>query len=249
MSRWKASFTHLLICVVVAIAVLSIMLFAWFPPPFFSAQGGKDLFYLIISIDIVLGPLITLIIFKHGKKGLKFDLAVIALLQLSALAYGIYSISKARPVYMVYSVDRFELINARDIAPGNLKQAKFEEFKSLPFTGPQLIAAQLPSDSEEKNQLVFSVLEGGPDISALPKYYVPYNNQKQNLINHLKPLSRIKSSARQANIDVNEIIRLAGIKEDKLGYLPIDTTKQDLTAIVNRDSGEIVDIIAVDPWV
>ncbi len=249
MSRWRASFTHLLICVVVALTVLSIMLFAWFPPPYFSAQGGKDLFYLIISIDIVLGPLITLIIYKHGKKGLKFDLAVIALLQLSALAYGIYSISKARPVYMVYSVDRFELINARDIDPAHLKQAKFEEFKSLPVTGPQLIAAQLPDDVQESNQIIFSIMEGGPDISALPKYYVPYNSQKQNLIKHLKPLSRIKASARQANIDVNEIIKLAGIKEDKLGYLPIDTAKEDLTAIVSRDSGEIVEIIAVDPWV
>lgn len=225
------------------------MLFAWFPPPYFSAQGGKDLFYLIISIDIVLGPLITLIIYKHGKKGLKFDLAVIAVLQLSALAYGIFAISKARPVYMVYSVDRFELINASDIAPDDLKQAKYDEFKSLPLTGPQLIAAKLPDNVEEKNQLIFSVLEGGPDISALPKYYVPFHSQKQNLLNHLKPLSRIKASAGQANIDVNEIIKASGVKEASLGYLPIDTAKEDLTAIVSRNTGEIVNIIEVDPWV
>jgi cytochrome bd-type quinol oxidase subunit 2 len=89
MNRWKASATHLILCIVIAISVLLLMLFAWFPPPYFSSQGGKDLLFLIFSVDVVLGPLITLIIYKHGKKGLKFDLTVIVLLQISALAYGI----------------------------------------------------------------------------------------------------------------------------------------------------------------
>ncbi len=225
------------------------MLFAWFPPPFFSAQGGKDLLYLIVSIDIVLGPLITLIIYKQGKKGLKFDLTVIALLQLSALIYGIVAISNARPVYMVYAVDRFEIINAKDINPEDMNQAKLDEFKRLPLTGPKLIAAKLPEDIQEKNALMFSAISGGADLSELPKYYEPYQSQKQNVINHLKPISRLKASANQVNIDISEIISETGMNGNELGYIPVATAKDDLAAIINRHTAEIIEIIPVDPWV
>jgi hypothetical protein len=249
MNRWKASATHFIICMVIAIAVLLLMLLAWFPPPYFSAQGGKDLLTLIISVDVVLGPLITLVIYKQGKKGLKFDLAVIALLQISALIYGIMAISEARPVYMVYSVDRFEMINARDIDPGDMKKATLDEFKTLPLTGPKLIAAKLPSDYQERHDLTWSVLAGGADISTLPKYYVSYQSQKQNVIDHLKPLFRLTASAKQADIDMQQVIDRTGLTQEELGFLPITTAKQDLAAIINRKSAEIVDVISVDPWV
>ncbi len=249
MNRWKASATHLVVCIVIAISVLLLMVLAWFPPPYFSAQGGKDLLLLIVGVDIVLGPLITLIVFKQGKKGLRFDLAVIAILQLSALAYGIFAISKARPVYMVYAIDRFEIINASAIDPTDMTKAALEEFKTLPFVGPKLIAAKLPDNIQENNALMFSAVSGGPDLSALPKYYVPYKTQKQNVINHLKPLSRLKASARQAKIDLDEIIRVSGIKKNELGFLPVATAKDDLAAIISRNSGEIIDVVPIDPWV
>lgn len=249
MSRWRAAATHLGICIAIAASVLMLMIFAWFPPPYFNAQGGKDLFYLIVSIDIVIGPLITLVIYKRGKKGLKFDLVVILILQLSALIYGIVAISKARPVYMVYAVDRFELINARDIDPGELNNATLDEFKTLPLTGPKIIAAKLPEDIQERNELVFSAISGGADLAELPKYYVPYQTQKKNVIERLKPLSRLKASASLANIDLNKVVESTGLKKQDLGFLPVTTAKEDLAAIINRHSGNIIDVIPVDPWV
>ncbi len=249
MNRWKASATHLTVCIVIAAAILFLMLLAWFPPPYFSAQGGKDLLFLIVSVDVVLGPLITLVIYKHGKKGLKFDLVVIALLQLSALGYGILAIAKARPVYMVYSIDRFEVINARDIDPADMQKATLNEFKSFPLTGPKLIAAKLPEDIQERNELMFASFSGGADLSALPKYYVPYQSLKQEVIDHLKPLSRLKASAKQSNIDLHQVVKDTGLTEDELGFLPISTAKDHLAAIVSRKSAEIMDVIPVDPWV
>ncbi len=249
MNRWKASATHLILCIVIAISVLLLMLFAWFPPPYFSAQGGKDLLVLIFSVDVVLGPLITLIIYKHGKKGLKFDLAVIIILQISALAYGIATIYKARPVYMVYAVDRFELINVKDIDPADMSKAKLEEYKTFPLIGPKIVAAKLPENTKESNALMFSALSGGSDLSALPKYYVSYQSQKQNVIDHLKPLSRLRASATQADVNLDQVVKTSGLKENELGFLPVETAKDDLTAIINRKSAEIIDVITVDPWV
>jgi len=56
------------------------MILVWYPPPLFQLLGGFELLLLIVAVDIALGPLLTLVVFKSGKKRLKFDLSVIALL-------------------------------------------------------------------------------------------------------------------------------------------------------------------------
>src|SRR5207237_5351990 len=87
-TRWQASATHLLISVLIGLAMLLLMLELWYPSPLFEAAGGNGLFLIVVGVDIVIGPLITLVIFKRGKPGLKLDLALIAVLQLAALTYG-----------------------------------------------------------------------------------------------------------------------------------------------------------------
>ena len=109
-SRWKAAGLHLLISVFVAILAGSLIYFVWYPPPYFKVAGGNNLMLLIMGVDVVVGPLLTLTIFKAGKKGLRFDLTVIALLQITAFCYGLRVIALARPVFVVAAVDRFVLL-------------------------------------------------------------------------------------------------------------------------------------------
>ena len=47
---------------------------------------------MLLAIDVILGPVLGFIVFKEGKKTLKMDLAIIIVLQLSALSYGLFSI-------------------------------------------------------------------------------------------------------------------------------------------------------------
>jgi hypothetical protein len=63
-----------------------LMLAVWYPQHYFAAMGGTTLILLLIGVDVVIGPLITLIVFDPKKKSLRFDLAVIAVLQLGALS-------------------------------------------------------------------------------------------------------------------------------------------------------------------
>src|SRR5262245_30915782 len=98
MSRWKAAGIHLLLSAAIAAAVVIFMLTVWYYWPLFEAAGGSRLILILVGVDVTLGPLITLIVFKSGKKSLKFDLTVIALFQVAALIYGIYTFYLARPV-------------------------------------------------------------------------------------------------------------------------------------------------------
>ena len=88
LNRWKASALHLALSAAIGVAVVALMLALWYPQPYFAAMGGDTLILLLIGVDVVIGPLITLIVFDPKKKSLRFDLAVIAVLQLAALVYG-----------------------------------------------------------------------------------------------------------------------------------------------------------------
>src|ERR1022692_3831778 len=161
MSRWKASGIHLGISAAIAAIVVGVMLKLWYPPPYFDAMGGGILLTLIVGCDVVLGPLITLIIFKSGKKGLKTDLAIIGCVQLAALAYGSYTIFIARPVFTVFAVDRFEVVAANAIKREELAKATSPAFSTLSLTGPRVVAARIPSDPQDRSRITTESLAGG----------------------------------------------------------------------------------------
>src|SRR6185295_19523130 len=96
-TRWQAAPLHLLISAVIASMVLAVMMLLWYPRPFFEAAGGKMLLLLMIGVDVIVGPLLTFIVFDPRKKQLKVDLAIIAVLQVAALAYGGWVMFEARP--------------------------------------------------------------------------------------------------------------------------------------------------------
>src|SRR6185503_6935605 len=132
MSRWQAAGIHLGIRALIAAVVLVVIYLVWYPSPYFKAMGGDQLVLLVVGVDVVIGPLITLIIYQAGKKGLKFDLSVIALLQSAALVYGVMIAAEARPVYTVFVVDRFETVSANGFDPAELAKVERPEFKSMP---------------------------------------------------------------------------------------------------------------------
>ena len=96
--RLKAFAYHLGISVFIALVSLYIVFMVWHPAPLAKAVGVTYIFIMMLAIDAVLGPLLTLIIAKKDKKSLKFDLSVIIALQVAAFSYGIYNIAISRPV-------------------------------------------------------------------------------------------------------------------------------------------------------
>lgn len=250
MNRWKASAIHLSICACIASFVLAITLLIWYPQPYFQALGGKKPLSTLIGVDVVLGPLLTLIIYRPLKKGLKFDLTVIALLQLGALIYGASVMFQASPVYVVFAKDRFDLVAANEIFPESLEKVTQEEFKSLPSPGPKIVGSKMPDDPEERERLLFTALGGGFDLPSFPEYYIPYQQQTDLVLKRLKPLSALRKRRPDSASILNQLQDRLDAPPTKLGFLPLRTQKeQDLTAIVDRTNGEIVEVIAVDPWI
>src|SRR6185436_16398737 len=144
--RLRAGFIHLCLSAAIAALVFVPIYFIWYPDVLYESAGGRDLFLLIVSVDVTLGPLITTVVYVPGKWGLKFDLVVIGTLQLMALAYGVSVLFESRPVNIVFVKDRFELVRANDYPPGELEKVASGRHGSLTWTGPRIVAAKLPTD-------------------------------------------------------------------------------------------------------
>ena len=97
----------------------------WYPYPYRELSGGRELFALVVAVDVVLGPLITLVIFNPAKTRchLVMDFTVIGLLQVAALAYGLWTVFVARPVHLVFEYHRMAVVHAIDVDSDLLAKA------------------------------------------------------------------------------------------------------------------------------
>src|SRR5690554_3622707 len=169
MSRWKASAIHFAISATVATGVLVLFLLVWYPPPLFQADGGFRLLRTILIVDVVLGPLLTLVVFKSGKKGLKFDLWVIGTLQVLALVYGVNVAFQARPAWIAVMPHRATVVHANEV----YEPEQSGRYARAPLWGPEPVAVEEPKDPETRQALLDEFLSGIPDIDFRPAFYRP----------------------------------------------------------------------------
>jgi hypothetical protein len=247
MTRWRAAGIHLLLSAVLAIAVAALLFFVWYPGPLYEAGGGERLTFVLIAIDVVVGPVLTLLVFKAGKRGMKFDLAVIALLQIAFLGYGLWVISAARPAFVVYVIDRFVAVGANQLSDARLAEAGRPEFGRLSWTGPVWVAATEPKDRKEADRILDSFLAGQGDLERFPKFYQDYAELAKEAGRRSLPLSELRQR-KDAEAVVDAFLARAGVDAEQLGWMPLVARSRDVTVIVRRDSGEVVEILPINPW-
>lgn len=101
-NRWQAFAIHLAISIVIFL-LLAAVIYRWYPGVLFKYDGGLEGVKLIAGVDLVIGPLLTLLVYNTAKKSLKMDLSIIALLQAACLIGGMWTIYQTRPIAVVFS--------------------------------------------------------------------------------------------------------------------------------------------------
>ncbi len=146
MSRWQAGGIHFGISVVVFLLLLAIILLVWYPGILFSVDGGWIGLRIVMGVDLVLGPLLTLIVFKAGKPSLKFDLTCIATFQAVCLAGGMWVVYQERPVALVLAHDTIYSLASQEFEEFEQDSALLRDF---PGRFPKLVYAELPENDIE----------------------------------------------------------------------------------------------------
>lgn len=102
-SKLKAMVVHFAFSVVVFFGVLYFILWQWYPGALVDAEGGWKGLKLMAAVDLVLGPVLTFIIYNNKKsiKEITFDITIVVIIQLSALVWGGMQVYSERPVALV----------------------------------------------------------------------------------------------------------------------------------------------------
>jgi len=245
MSRYKAAAIHLGISATIATLAFLPIYFLWYPGDLFDSAGGRDLFLIMLGVDVTVGPLVTLIVFVQGKKGMLFDLWVIGIVQASFLAYGTFTLAESRPVYIAFVKDRFELARANQIPDSVLKDAHMNRYSDLSWTGPRLVGVRFPTDPDEKFKLMVSGL-AGVDIQSYPQYHVPYETERKDVLAKAAPLANLAKFNK--GIDIAAVAKGVGRAEADVRFLPLRAGKADLTVLLDAKTGDVLRLAAIKPW-
>lgn len=122
LSRYQAFAGHLVVSLIIFVIIFLCITQLWYPGILFDSSNGLKAVGLIISIDLILGPMLTLIVFNPKKSSLPFDLSIIAIVQVLALAYGIWTIHSSRPLAIAHINTSFITLYANAENSEKIKQ-------------------------------------------------------------------------------------------------------------------------------
>lgn len=240
--RLKFFLSHLSISFLIALLVIGLVFFVWYPAPLAKAVGVTNIFLMMLAIDVIVGPILGWLVYQEGKKTLKFDLSVIILIQIAALCYGVFSIEQGRPAWLVYNVDRFELVRKNELVDTNIQQAQ-PQFQKPSWFKPQYVATEFAKDTQQRNDEMFAEVFSGISISQRPERYVELSQAKTQIQQRVLPLKELEQYNPKTDVEKT----LAKYPKAD-AWLPLKANAVDMVVLVNKESASIIKIVDLRPW-
>jgi len=232
--RIKFFVLHITFSVLIISSLLCCIFLVWYPWPLAKATGLEHILLLLIFIDVIVGPFLGLLVYKEGKKTLKFDLLIICILQIGAFLFGSYHVFKGRPVWIVYSVDQFELIRDNEIVSKVYQSS---------FSGPKFVAIQYSNIPQMKQKEMFKELFEGVSLTQDPQNYKELTQVKLQIQKHAQNLNQLeKYNSKQ---QVKEILKKYPSAD---AWVPLKANAVDMVVLMNKSSAQVVKIVDLRPW-
>jgi len=243
MGKIRAFLIHLFASVAVVGAFLLMVGLVWYPAPHLELSGVFGVITVLILVDIVLGPLLMLLVFKPGKPGLKTDLAIIFSVQIVAFLYGANTIYSQRPAYVVFVVDRFEVVSAAEL---KMSATPPRELQAGIFSGPVLVYSNGPDDPVERGRIMLDAASGGPDVCNYPQYYKPYHGAVREVLAHVRPAQKLIESAGISETAISDIV--GQNNADVTGYIPVIGREKVMSMLINPLTATPMGALDVEVW-
>lgn len=245
-----AGLLHLGISILVACATAVLVLGVWFPYPYREMAGGQHLFWLLVGVDAICGPLLTLVIFdpRKSRRELVLDMTLVACVQLGALAYGLYTAYVARPLFLVHEVDRFRIISLADFGNASVDADIANLSTSLrphSLKGPVAVGIREAKSSKERQDVMLESVLGGRDYAQRPEFYLPYDTSyASKALARARPLKAFVAHYPATANTVEAILRTRDVDMAHALFLPV-VSKQDWIAILDS-SADILGFVPGD---
>jgi hypothetical protein len=217
----------------------------WYPTPFREISGGRELFFIVIAVDVVLGPCITFAVFNRRKPWteLRRDLTIVALMQLGGLAYGLHTIYLVRPVFLALEGSRLRAVRVLDLQGVDLQVAP-PELRHLPLWGVTPVATRAVMPNEKSDVLDLGLK--GRDVGMRPEFWVPSSATGQAYAHAAKQVSELMRRFPRRGEEIQRAIKATGRTAEELGFVPILARLTNWSALVDLKSGSIVGYVPID---
>jgi hypothetical protein len=241
---------HLAVSALIAAMCAALVFGLWYPYPYGELASGRELFALVVSVDVVIGPLLSLVVYnpKKPRRELWRDIGTVFVLQLAALGYGLHSVTQARAVWLAFEKDRFRVVAVPDIDAASLAQAP-AGMAQLSWTGPKTIGVKLVEGSDPEFLRSIQLAMEGIHPAFRPERWVDYDSQRSEVIKRSKPLSELKRKRPEQSSLIDDAVRQKGLAEADLGYLPLLSHRQtDWIVAVSLKDGTPKLYLPIDGW-
>lgn len=249
-ARLSAAGVHLCISLALALLAALLVFFVWYPSPYGMVSGGRALFLLVVAVDVIMGPLLTLAVFNPRKqrKELMRDLSVIGLFQLAALVYGLWTVAVARPVHLVFEMDRFRVVRAIDVVPELLEKAP-AELRSLPLTGPTLRSVRDFRDAKESFEATIAALQGVA-LGTRPDLWQDYEKARPQILQATRPLLDLKTRFPVRSAEIDDALRSSetGRTSTSVGYVPMMGRDAVWTVLLDTKTLMVITFVPIDSF-
>jgi hypothetical protein len=245
MTKLKAFATHIGISIVIFILVVSYMIYFWYPQPFFLTDGGWQGIRIIAAVDLVLGPVLTLIVYKPKKPGLKMDLTIIGLVQAGALSWGIWIVHYERPIAAVYAEGAFISITANAM---QIKGMSEDDFRQFGNRIPAWIYCKLPEDPDKLQEIRKRALQFGRPVHMEKEYYVRLDKTvRAKLISESFDLSSWVKDKPDAQSVYKEFEKKYKTEIDNIIFVPWRARYSHNFLALRKSDMSYVDILDIPP--
>jgi len=235
--RLKAFSLHLLSSATVLTLILGCLYFGWYRWPGWYLTDVKTVVLVMVCVDVVLGPTLTLIIAnpKKSRRELTRDIGIIVAVQLCALTYGSVSLWNGRPLYYAFSVNIIQLVQAYDIDASEAKLGREQNPGLAPhwYSLPRWVWAPLPQDAEETKKIVTSTITGGDDVISMPRYFKSWEEGLPSLRGQLKKVDDVAYFAKSEKKRLKSKMRAAGMADDQSDTMPLTGRGHPLLAVID----------------
>jgi hypothetical protein len=225
----------------------SVIRFLWYPGAYFDISGVARQVGMLVAVVLVVGPILSTLVFRPGKKGLKMDLWILAAIELTAIAAALTMIYLRQPYFTVFAIDRFEAVPRQEVVDFELAR---QQFGSRPGHEPRLTFASLPEDADRMQALIDeTVLMGMPDIDRRPEFWAPYSSGVAFVKEAARPLEDLTAAVSDDAHKVSAWLESRDRPIQDYLFVPLKGRKGDAALIIDAAIGYPVATLAVDPWV
>jgi len=241
--RLKLFSLHLLSSAAILTLVLGSLYFGWYRWPGWYLTDVTQVVFVMVCVDVVLGPTLTFIIAnqKKPRRELTRDIGIIVAVQLCALTYGSVQLWSGRPLYYAFSENILQLVQAYDIDSNEAKQGREQNPGLAPhwYSLPRWIWAPLPQDAEASQKIVASAVTGGDDVTSMPRYFKRWEDGLPSLRTQLRKVDDAAYFAPSEKRKLKEKMQAAGLPEGQSDTMPLTGRSHPLLAVFDPTSLKI----------